>query len=95
MQTHLPLATPSAKESKMSATVHSGIVRNATVRQYAMMEGIVKDPSDKGSRDRFEPIVAEGQYVGAPTMPKGSKKPAMRGPKGGFTAGQVKVVGQN
>jgi hypothetical protein len=95
MQTHLPLATPSAKQPEMSATVHSGIVRNATVRQYAMMEGIVKDPSDPKSRDKFEPIVAEGQYVGAPTMPKGSSKPAMRGPKGGFKAGQVKVVGQN
>ena len=95
MQTHLPLATPSAKQPEMSKTVHSGIVRNATVRQYAMMEGLVKDPSDPKSRDRFEPVVAEGQYVGAPTMPKGSKKPAMHGPKGGFKAGQVKVVGQN
>jgi hypothetical protein len=95
MQTHLPLATPSAKQPEMSKTVHSGIVRNATVRQYAMMEGLVKDPSEPGTRDRLEPIVAEGQYVGAPTMPKGSKKPAMRGPKGGFKAGQVKVVGQN
>ena len=95
MQTHLPLATPSAKKPEMSSTVHSGIIRNATVRQYGMMEGLVKDPSDPGSRDRFEPIVAEGQYVGAPTMPKGSKKSAMHGPKGGFKAGMVKPVGQN
>lgn len=95
MQSYLPLANPSSSNKvEMRHSVQAGIVRNMACHQHAMMEGIIKDTCDSKSRDRFEPVVAEGSYIGAPTIRKGSKMPVAKGPKGGFKPGMVMPVGQ-
>jgi hypothetical protein len=95
MQSYLPLANPSpSNKVQMRQSVESGIVRNMACHQHAMMEGIIKDTCDSKSRDRFEPVVAEGSYIGAPTIRKGSKMPVYKGRKGGFNAGMVMPVAQ-
>jgi hypothetical protein len=52
----------------------------ATSRQYAMMEGLLAGGSKGGEKASDAPIVAEGQYVGAPVMKRGSSKKSVAPP---------------
>jgi hypothetical protein len=87
--TMMPIIQNVSKQGRIPASVRSGIVLGATSRQYAMMEGLLVSGS-KGSEKASEaPIVAEGQYVGAPVMKRGADKksvapptPATKMPKG-------------
>ena len=76
----LPIIHDPSKRDRIPATVRSGIVMGATARQYQMMEGLLMSGS-KGSEKASEaPIVAEGQYVGAPVMPKNASKKSVAPP---------------
>ena len=87
--TQLPGLQNPSKKDRIPASVRSGIVMGATSRQYAMMEGLLMSGSKGGEKASEAPIVAEGQYVGAPVMPKNASKksvapptPATKSPKG-------------
>lgn len=85
----MPIIQNPSKKDRVPASVRSGIVLGATSRQYAMMEGLLTGGSKGGEKASEAPIVAEGQYVGAPVMPKNASKksiapatPATKSPKG-------------
>ena len=87
--TFMPIIQNPSKQGRVPASVRSGIVMGATSRQYAMMEGLLAGGSKGGEKASEAPIVAEGQYVGAPVMKKGASKksvapptPATMSPKG-------------
>jgi hypothetical protein len=62
--------------------------------QRQMVDGLILDTSSRSGMDQREPIRAEGQYVGAPTMPVGGKVKAFA-PKTKQVAGKRMPVGQN
>ena len=85
----MPIIHDPSKRDRVPASVRSGIVLGASARQYQMMEGLLSGGSKGGAKASEAPIVAEGQYVGAPVMPKGGSKkmvapptPATKEPKG-------------
>jgi hypothetical protein len=62
--------------------------------QRQMVDGLILDTSTRSEMSQREPIRAEGQYVGAPTMPTGGKVKAFA-PKTTHPAGRRMPVGQN
>lgn len=62
--------------------------------QRQMVDGLILDTSSRSGMSEREPIRAEGQYVGAPTMPVGRKVKAFA-PKTTHPAGKRMPVGQN
>jgi len=78
--THMPILHNPSKRDRIPASVRSGIVLGASARQYSMMEGLIHSGSKGGEKASKEPIVAEGQYVGAPVMPKGHSKKSVAPP---------------
>jgi hypothetical protein len=62
--------------------------------QRQMVDGLILDTSTRSGQSEREPIRAEGQYVGAPTMPVGGKVKAFA-PKTTHPAGRRMPVGQN
>jgi hypothetical protein len=85
----MPIIQDPSKQGRIPASVRSGIVLGASSRQYQMMEGLLSGGSKGGEKASEAPIVAEGQYVGAPVMPKNASKksvapptPATKTPKG-------------
>jgi cyanophycinase-like exopeptidase len=78
--TQLPVLQNPSKKDRIPASVRSGIVMGATSRQYAMMEGLLMGGSKGGEKASQAPIVAEGQYVGAPVMPKNASKKSVAPP---------------
>jgi len=62
--------------------------------QRQAVDGLILDTSTGSGMSTKEPIRAEGQYVGAPTMPVGAKVKAFN-PKTTHPAGRRMPVGQN
>lgn len=79
-QSFMPIIHNPSKRDRIPASVRSGIVLGASSRQYAMMEGLLHGGSAGGEKASEAPIVAEGQYVGAPVMRKGGDKKSVAPP---------------
>lgn len=78
--TMMPIIHNPSKQGRIPASVRSGIVMGASSRQYQMMEGLLVGGSKGGDKASEAPIVAEGQYVGAPVMKKGASKKSVAPP---------------
>jgi hypothetical protein len=76
----MPVLQNPSKKDRIPASVRSGIVLGASARQYQMMEGLLVGGSKGGEKASQAPILAEGQYVGAPVMPKGASKKSVAAP---------------
>jgi hypothetical protein len=76
----MPIIQDPSKQGRIPASVRSGIVMGASSRQYQMMEGLLAGGSKGGEKASEAPIVAEGQYVGAPVMPKNASKKSVAPP---------------